>query len=167
MRRALFLAMGLLALPAVGQAQVDLGLDAGLFYDRFRGESRTFFAIPIPTFRIGFPIGSASLESLVRLSIVNEDDETSTRILLIPGVNFPVGSSGMYLRAELAWVFVGAGGQGFSQFGFGGAVGYKRPMGDGPVSLRFEGAVSQFLENDDFVGATEFRALVGFSVVVE
>ena len=98
---------------------------------------------------------------------MNVDDETSTRIELIPGVNFPVGSSGMYLRAELAWSFVGAGGNSTSQFGFGGAVGYKRPMGDGPVSLRLEGAVDQFVENDDFNALTDFRAVVGFSITVE
>ena len=42
MRRALFFAMGFLALPSVGQAQVDLGLDAGLFHERSGGESTVF-----------------------------------------------------------------------------------------------------------------------------
>ncbi len=167
MRRALLLGMGLFVLPSVSEAQVELGLDAGLLYDRAGGESVTAFAIPVPTFRIGFPVGSASIESLVLLQIVNQADVTSTRIVLLPGVNFPVGSSGMYLRAELGLTYVSGGGFSASQFGFGGAVGYKRPMGDGPVSLRFEGGVDQFLENDDFLSTTSIRALIGFSVVVE
>ncbi len=139
-----------------------------MVYDRSGGESRTSFAIPIPTFRIGFPVGSsASIESLVILQIVNEDDETSTVIGLLPGVNFPVGSSGMYLRAELAWTYAAAGGNNVSQFGFGGGVGYKRAMGDGPVSLRLEGAIDQMIENDDLASLTEIRAVVGFSITVE
>ena len=168
MKRALLFTMCLLALPSVGQAQVDIGLDAGLGYMRSSGESATTFNIPTRSVRIGFPVGSsASIESRVLLSIQNGDDETATLIYLAPGVNFPVGSNGMYLRAELAWGYAGGGGDTGNQFGFGGAIGHKRPIGDGPVSLRFEGGVLQWLENSDFDPMTVMSAMVGFSVTVE
>ncbi len=167
MRRALLFTMGLLALPSVGQAQVDLGLDAGLGYLRSGGESMTAFNIPASSVRIGFPVGSYAFESRVSLQIVNSDDETATSIFLAPGVNFPVGSNGMYLRAELAWSYGAAGGDTGNQFGFGGALGRKRPIGDGPVSLRFEAGVDQWLETSDFYPVTSIFALVGFSVTVE
>jgi hypothetical protein len=160
--------MGLLALPSVGQAQVDLGLDAGLGHFRLGGESTTSFYIPVGDVRIGFPVGSsASIESRVSLRIFNGDDETATTIFLAPGVNFPVGPNGMYLRAELAWSYVGGGGDTGNRFGFGGALGHKRPIGDGPVSLRFEAGALQWLENSDFYAGTSIFALVGFSVTVE
>ena len=167
MKRALLFTMGLLALPSVGQAQVDIGLDAGFGYLRSSGESATTFNIPASSVRIGFPVGSSAFESRVVLSILNGNDETATLIYLAPGVNFPVGSNGMYLRAELSWAYAGGGGDTGTQFGFGGAIGHKRPIGDGPVSLRFEGGVVQWLENSDFDPVTAITAMVGFSVTVE
>ena len=165
MRRALLLGMGLLVLPSVGEAQVELGVDAGLIVDREDGESSTTFRIPTATIRLGFPRESISFESLVGVAIVSEFDETVTTIALLPGIVFTLGSN-VYLRGEVVVTYVREAGSGASQFGFGGAVGTKRQIGDGPVSLRFEGGVDRLLENDDFFSTTEFRALVGLSVVV-
>ena len=166
MRRALLLGIGIFLLPSVGEAQVELGLDAGLGYARASGESITGFSIPMSTLRIGFPRESINIETLVGISILNANDETLTLIEFLPGAVFTLDSN-MYLRGEVALNFISGGGNSSTQFGFGGAVGYKRQIGDGPVSLRFEGGVDQFLENDDFASRTEFRALVGFSVAVE
>lgn len=165
MKRALLLAIGLFLLPSVGQAQVELGVDAGLIVNRGDGESSTTFRIPTATFRFGFPRESISFESLFGVAIVNEFDETVTTIALLPGIVFTLGSN-VYLRGEVVVTYVREAGSGASQFGFGGAVGTKRQIGDGPVFLRFEGGVDRLLKNDDFASATEFRALVGFSVVV-
>ena len=77
-----------------------------------------------------------------------------------------IGVDNVYLRGEVVVTYVREAGSGASQFGFGGAVGTKRQIGDGPVFLRFEGGVDRLLENDDFFSTNEFRALVGLSVVV-
>ena len=59
----------------------------------------------------------------------------------------------------------GAGTSG-SQFAFGIAVGTKRQIGPGPLYFRVEAAVDQWRENSDFFARSEFRFLIGISVVV-
>ena len=165
MRRALLLAIGILALPVVGEAQIELGMDAGATLVRSGGESATTFGLPLGSLRIGFPRESFTIESRLRVNIVNVSDVTLTVIRFAPGVLFPVGSN-LYVRGEVVLDFLSGGSGSVNQLGFGGAVGTQRQIGDGPVSLRFEGSVDQFLENDDFPSNTEFSVLVGISVLV-
>jgi hypothetical protein len=103
MKKALLLVLTLVAVsPVSTEAQVDLGFDGGLYHWRSEGESSTYFGAPIHSVRIGFPVGSSvSIDTRAALGISNARDETYTSILLAPGVDFPVGSSGMFLRAEI------------------------------------------------------------------
>ena len=54
MKLALFLAVGLLVLPPVAKAQVELGFDSGLTVQRILGTNLTTFSIPATWLRVGF-----------------------------------------------------------------------------------------------------------------
>ena len=168
MKHALFIAMGLLVLPLAAEAQVELGIDAGLELNRSGGDNITTFVIPRAMLRIGIPRESITFEALVGINSINDSGGDFTLITFLPGIVYPFGSS-HYVRGEVGLLYVSevlASGavRSLTQFAFGGAIGTKRQIGDGPVSLRFEGGVDRWQGDGD--DSTDFRALIGISVLV-
>ena len=167
MKLALFLAVGLLVLPPVAKAQVELGFDSGLTVQRILGTNLTTFSIPATWLRVGFfPGQTIAFESLVTVDVQNASGQTATFIKFLPGVVYNWRAS-TYFRGEAGMLLVddGAGTSG-SQFAFGIAVGTKRQIGPGPLYFRVEAAVDQWRENSDFFARSAFRFLIGISVVV-
>ena len=172
MKLALLLAAGLLVLPRIAEAQIELGFDSGLRIDRTLGTNVTTFAIPSNWLRVGFFPGQAiAFESLVTVEILNAFDETATVIKFLPGIVYNWRAN-TYFRGEAGMLIVDDPGGirgaiiSGSQFAFGVAVGTKRQIGPGPLYFRVEAAVDQWRKNSNFFARSEFRFLVGISVVV-
>lgn len=132
------LGMGLLLVPFGVDAQVELGVDAGFIIDRSNGETITQFSVPIGNFRLGFPRQSLTFESLLGVRVISASDETLSLISFVPGVAFPLGSAA-YVRGEAVVNYVSGGGSSASQFGFGGALGFKRGIGGGQYTCALRG----------------------------
>lgn len=165
MKLALVLSIGLLVLPSVSEAQIELGFDSGIEVDRTLGINVTTFDIPTRWFRIGFPGERISFESLVTFSVTRVLDQTATAIKFLPGIVYHT-RRGMYFRGEAGMLLINDPGSSASQFAFGVAAGLKRQIGSGPLYLRLETGVDRWRGNSDFFEHSEFRGLVGISVVV-
>ena len=165
MKLALFLTVGLLVLPPVAEAQVELGFDSGVTVDRTLSNNFTTFAIPSSWLRIGIPGETIAFESLLSFAVQSAGDQTATAIKFLPGILYH-WRAGTYFKGEAGMLLVTGGGSTLSQFAFGVAVGNKRQIGPGPLYLRFEGAVDSWQENSDFFAHSEFRGLVGISIVL-
>ena len=166
MKLALLLAVGLVVLPPVAEAQVELGFDTGLSIDRTLGDNITRFSIPSSLLRVGFfPGHTIAFESLLSVSILNAFDQTATVIKFLPGIVYNWRAS-TYFRGEAGMLIVDQGGESANQFAFGVAVGTKRQIGPGPLYFRVEASVDQWRENSDFFARSEFRFLAALSIVV-
>ena len=165
MKSALFLVVGLLALPPVAQGQIEIGFDSGVMVQRSPGSDQTTFELPSSWLRFGFPSRTITFESLITFVAARASGQTATLIRILPGVVYQYRAS-TYVRGELGLLLISAGGESFSQFGYGLAVGTKRQIGPGPVYVRFEAGVDQWRENNDFLKSSDFRGLIGLSIVV-
>ncbi len=162
MKRLLLLTSCLLFAPLAAGAQVEIGIDAGLQLDVQSGsDNLTRVNIPTGSARIGFPSEQVSFETLLSLDIISSDG-TLTLLGLTPGLNFPVGSGGTYVRGEGAMLLVSGGGNTETEFGAGAAFGVKKPLDDGPISFRFEVGYDRFFDAE----VNQFRLLFGLSAEV-
>jgi len=183
MKRSTILAMIALAIPLALQAQVvatgaggdpaiEVGIDAGAEINVFEGDNLTSFGLPTSTLRLTIPAGNLAVETLIGFSRTSSGDTSASLLRLVPGVNVPLGENGAYVRGELAIARAafssGPSDDSDSQFGFGGAVGVKKQISDGPVSWRAEAGVDRWLEDTDNgqPAFTAIRALFGISAAV-
>lgn len=174
MRRALLIALGVLAMPALAQAQVEIGVDGGLAIQSIKdADKQISFDIPNADMRLGFAGGeSIVVETILGASYYKVGDYKQSWIDLVPGVNFLV-SPQLYVRGEAGLLYykTDPGGSATSssstQWLFGGAVGSRKMLGEGAL-LRFEAGVDRALENttDGIPASWNFRFLVGVSAVV-
>jgi len=173
MKRALLLALGLLVAPSVASAQLEVGLDAGLTYEKVQDEDDAAIGIGLPLSgaRLGFAGGEQIIvETRLDFGWDKQGDESSTSLALLPGVNFLFGEN-MYVRGEVGLSYFsfdnGVVDGSFTQYIFGGAVGMRRPVGEGAL-VRLEAGVDRLLENsDDFQPASWLIGLtVGVSAIV-
>lgn len=177
MRRALVLMFGLLLAPAVVSAQVEVGLDAGLLFNKIDDvdDSQIAFSIPTVGARVGFPAGETMIvETLVSFDWFKQGDASSTDLTLAPGLNFLVGEQA-YVRGEAGLMYssfdTGTTDGSTTQYLFGAAVGLRRPLGMGGSLLRLEAGVDRLLEVEDEGLIDEpaswlIRAVVGVSGVI-
>ena len=143
-------------------AQVEIGIDAGLRLDVVSGsDNLTRVNIPTGSARIGFPREQLSFETLLRFDIINSSG-TFAVLDLRPGLNFPLGDGGGYVRGEGAMLLVSGGGNTETEFGAGAAFGLKKPINDGPISFRLEVGYDRFFD----AGVNQFRLLFGLSAEV-
>ena len=165
MKLALFLAVGILVLPPVAEAQIEIGCDSGVTVDRTLGTNLTTFEIPSSNLRVGFPGATFTFETLASFTVQRRFDETTTVIRVLPGIVYHWRPT-TYFRGEAGLRLLNDSGSSLNQFAFGVAVGNKRQIGPGPLYLRFEFGLDQWRQNSDFFAHSEFRGLVGISVVV-
>lgn len=173
MKRSLVLALVLMFAPAVASAQVEVGLDAGFLISSIDDvdDNVNSFALPGQWARVAFSAGDMlSVESLVGFAWDSQGDFSESTLLLVPGLNYLVGEQ-FYVRGEAGLIRLSESDTGFdsssTQYGFGGAVGLRRMLGEGAV-FRAEVGVDRWLENtDDFIPArTDIRFGVGLSAVI-
>jgi hypothetical protein len=164
MKPALFLGLSLLVLPPVAEAQLEVGFDSGVTVERQGSSSQTTFEVPATLLRVGYAGQTISFESLLTTYVRRVSVQTQTLIKFLPGIAYNYRRS-TYIRGGVGLVVVNAGGSA-SQFAFGLAVGTKRQIGPGPLYLRLEAAMDQWLENSDFLSHTDFRGTIGLSVVI-
>ncbi len=171
MKRAILLAVLLLVAPSAARAQLEVGLDAGFVLHTGYENSDNVTQLSIPTGwgRVGLPLGGVlDFETLLGFNRIGSGGSSASQLTFLPGLNFLLGDDGAYLRGEVAVTRTAFDGESQSQFGFGGAVGLKKAIDDGPVSFRLEGAFVRWLEDQDtFQEAfNQIRILVGISARV-
>jgi hypothetical protein len=173
MKRALLLALGLLVAPSVASAQLEVGLDAGLTYEKIQDvdDAAISIGLPLSGARLGFAAGEQMIvETRLDFGWDKQGDASSTSLDLLPGVNFLFGEN-MYVRGEAGLSYFsfdnGTVDGSFTQYIFGGAVGMRRPVGEGAL-VRLEAGVDRLLENsDDGIPASWLIGLtVGISAIV-
>ncbi len=175
MRRALLIALGVLAMPALAQAQVEIGVDAGLGIQSVKdADKQISFDVPNADMRLGFASGeSIIVETILGASYYKVGDYKQSWVDLTPGVNF-LFSPSAYVRGEAGLMYYktdnGTTSDSSTQFQLGAAVGTRKMMGEGTV-LRFEAGVDRALEKKDSGVVTipaswNFRLLVGVSAVL-
>jgi hypothetical protein len=170
MKRMAFMLLALLVAPAAVQAQVEVGVDAGLTIDKASGsDALTTISVPASSVRIGFTAGDmVSVETLFSFIRASSGGESASNLALIPGVNVSLGEGGFYIRGEAGLMRVSFSDDSGTQFTVGGAAGLKKAVNDGPVSFRMEAGFGRWLENaDDGFGAfTRIRLLLGISAAL-
>ena len=174
MKRTLVLALGLMVVPAVVSAQLEIGLDSGLSYSDVDGatDATIGFSVPTSGARVAFAAGEQLLiETRLGFDWQKEGDASGNLLSLLPGVNFLVNEQ-VYVRGE-------AGLSRFSfddgvnpsvsgtQYIFGAAVGMRRALGTGAL-LRLEAGVDKALENtgDGIPSILDMHATIGVSAVI-
>lgn len=174
MKRTFVLALGLLAVPALVVAQMEIGLDGGFSYSDVDGatDATIGFSAPVSGMRVGFAAGeSLIVETLLGLDWQKEGDASGSAIGIVPGVNFMINDQ-VYLRGEAGLARAGfddgAGNSGsLTQYLFGAGIGMRRALGEGAL-LRLEAAVDKALENTDdgIPSSLDIRIGVGVSAVI-
>jgi Outer membrane protein beta-barrel domain len=173
MKRALLIALAALAMPALAQAQAEVGLDAGLGVTKISNVSDkpVSFDVPRSGLRVGFAGGeSVIVETMFDFGWNKFGSAKQTSLDLVPGVNFLLNPQ-VYVRGEAGLSYVKNSNTGTSssqtQYLFGAAVGTRKMMGEGAI-LRLEAGVDRGLENtnDGIPAMWNFRAIVGISAKV-
>jgi len=171
-KRSLMLALGLIVLPSLSAAQVEIGLDTGLEIEMVDGfDDNTSFHMPSTWARVALSAGESLLiEPLIGFEYFGEGDLSEHALLLIPGVDYLFGER-FYLRGEAGLARYSESDTGFdsswTQYGLGGGAGIRMRLGDSAL-LRIEAAVDYWLEStDDGVPQrTDVRVLAGASAVI-
>jgi hypothetical protein len=172
------LVSGLLLTPVLVAAQVEIGLDAGVnvrVFDDVSGvstDSQMEFDVPSDWARVAFAAGDNLLvETLVSFERTSQGDESTGRIVIIPGVVFLLGEQ-LYVRGEAGLARTsfdpGTASASATQYLFGGAAGLRMPLGDNAL-FRIEGGLNRAMEADDdfFIPAGwNIRGGVGISAVI-
>lgn len=173
MKRALLLALGLLAAPTLASAQVEVGLDAGLTFEKITDvdDAAISIGIPLSGARVGFAAGDQLIvETRLGFDWGKQGDTSATSLGLVPGVNFLFGD-GMYARGEAGLSYAsfdtGTVDASSTQYMFGAAVGMRRSLGQGAL-LRLEAGLDRLLENEDdgIPSSWLFGVAVGVSAVI-
>ena len=165
MKRALLLGVGLLVLPCVAEAQLEVGFDAGVAVRRQPGSDQTTFSVPSGWLRVGFPGETISFESLMEVTVLRAFGQTASLVRLLPGIAYNYRPNA-YFRGEVGMLLLNQPGSSASQFALGIATGTKRQLGPGPLYLRLEVGLDRWLPSSDFRKSSEFRGVVGLSVVI-
>jgi hypothetical protein len=168
MMRFVLIGLTLGVLPSIVEAQTEIGLDAGAVFTRQSGETLTAFQIPSGWARVGFRAGDqVIIEPLATLTHLRSGGNSVTNLFLLPGASFLVGDGGAYLRGEvgLQWADSSSS-DSESRFGFGGAVGLRRPIADAAALFRLEGGATYWPEKDTDPSFTQFRVVVGVSAII-
>jgi hypothetical protein len=173
MKKIFVLALGLLVVPQLVSAQLEVGLDGGFTYSKIDDidDSFTEFSAPTSYLRLGFMGGeSLIIETALGLDWASFGDFSSTSVAIVPGVNFMVTPQ-VYVRGEAGLLYEkednGITDSSSTQYLFGGGVGMRRALGEGAL-LRLEAGVDRLLENTDegIPASWDIRALVGISAVI-
>lgn len=173
MKRSFVLALGLVVIPSLAAAQVEIGIDAGLSVESIDDvdDNITSFSIPTTGLRVGFGAGEMVIvESRLALEYASQGDFSLTALGLVPGVNVLLGEQ-FYLRGEAGLLYLSEDDSGTSdsatQYVLGGAAGLRMPLVDN-VIFRAEAGVDRWLENtDELIPASwEFRVVAGLSAVI-
>lgn len=159
---------------AFGQGRpVELGLDAGFeiqltdAVNGFDTDNVTVIAVPAQRFRVGFFVSDAvSIEPAVGFAYVNFSDESLTELSAALAILYHFTSDPdrprFYLGIGGGLDLIDVGDASDTQFGIGGALGVKLPVGD-QFAVRLEADYVRGFESDDRLGTHNLAALVGFS----
>ena len=178
MKRTLVLGLGLLVVPAVVSAQLEVGLDAGfsILIPDDGSDNIKRFGVPsnplvpfLSTLRVGFPAGETLLiESALGFTYASFGPNDSFNALFImPGANFLLGDQ-FYVRGEAGLMRLSdSGSDAQTQYAFGGGAGIRRPLGASAL-LRAEVAADKWLKDAGagLDGFLDIRAVVGVSAVI-
>ena len=156
--------LAFLALVPPLSAQLEIGFDAGMRVEKMAGLSLTTFHAPSEQIRVGSHGETLAFETLLSFTHQRARGQSATVIKVLPGLVYflPAGS---YIRGEVGVMLIATVGSA-SQFAYGVAVGTKRAIGPGPLYLRIETGLDRWVENWNYAESSEFRFLVGLSIVL-
>ncbi|MEQ1855180.1 MAG: hypothetical protein ABL963_01855 [Longimicrobiales bacterium] len=174
MRRTLVLALGLMVVPAMASAQVELGFDFfGVTYNDTDGaqDATIGVSLPLSGLRVGFMAGPQMIiETRMGFDWEKEGDASGRSLTLVPGLNYLVNDQ-IYVRGEAGlenFSFDNGAGTSFSgtQYVFGAGLGTRRPFGMG--ILRLEAGVQKALENtnDGIPSSLNIYGSAGASIAI-
>ena len=155
----------MLCIPRPASAQFEIGIDAGLRYERIVGISRSTFQVPSEWLRVGFRSGRFGAESLINFMRQRTGGGVLTQLEFIPGLSYYLYRN-YYVRGEGGMILTTLPYASSSQFGYGLAVGANYPLGAKPFYIRLETAIHTWVENQDHFEKKDFRALVGLSLML-
>ncbi len=157
--------------PAAMSAQagaVELGIDSGVTVHLSDGaDDQTSVCLPCQRFRVGiFASDWFQLEPSVALNVLSRGGETI--MAFDGGMSFVLHTSGdprgprPFLRVGGTIAVVDLGEGSFAQFGVGGGLGIKAPIGE-RLAVRLEGVSEYGFESDDVVASFGLGGLIGIS----
>jgi hypothetical protein len=171
MKMTWVLAVGLLAMPQVAAAQLEIGVDTGLGYADTDPDATISFDVPVSGARLGFSAGPQMLiETRLEFDWAKAGDASGTSLFLVPGVNYLLNER-VYVRGNIGLSYSrfdnGVVSGSSTQYIFGGALGMRRALGSGAV-LRFEAGADKWLESDDGAGddLLSIHGTVGVSAII-
>ena len=142
-------------------------------------ESRTdvSFDLPLLFWRLGFFVNETwSIEPGVGFSYLSFGDDNGSLTQLNATANVLYNlPSGLFFNAggTIQWLNIGFGGdsdsESFSQFGFGGGLGYRFPVISEQIMLRFAGQYIYLLESEDdgLPASSNILGTIGLSVMTK
>lgn len=173
----------LLLAAAPGQAQeqpFEISLDGGLVYNivsdfnGFEQDNVTEFTLPFQQARLSVYVApQLAVDGGVYFDYRSDGDFSISRLGLTPGLSyyfapFTAGENRTYVTGLLSFDRIGDDdGDSSSQFGFGGRIGTKLPVGEAGF-VRLEGGFTHLLENeDDFRPAVNrIEVAIGLGAVI-
>lgn len=164
-----------------GQAQerpFEISLDGGFVHTSYDvSESLTQFVLPFRQARMSLYVApQVAVEGAFLFDYQSRDEASGSELLFAPGLSyyfapFDAGESRTYVSGLIAYNRVGfddgvVDGS-LSQWGFGGRVGTKVPVGEVGF-VRLEGGYTHLLENenDGLESANRFDLTVGLGAIL-
>ena len=170
-----------LVFAGTAQAQerpFEISLDGGLVYTSFDvSDGMTEFVLPFEQARLSVYVApQVALEGSVLFDYMSQDDNSQSRLVLAPGLSyyfapFDAGENRTYVTGLVSYdrfgFDTGVADGSSSQFGFGGKVGTKLPVGEAGF-VRLEGGYTFLLENEDDgrEAANRFELTVGLGAIL-
>lgn len=174
-------AAAVLLAAAPGQAQerpFEVSLDGGFAYTSFDvSESVTQFVLPFQQARMSLYVSpQVAVEGAFLFDYRSQDETSVSELILAPGLSyyfapFDAGENRTYVSGLIAYDRVGFdtgtvdGSQ--SQWGLGGRIGTKVPVGEVGF-VRLEGGYTYLMENEDdgLEAANRFDITVGLGAIL-
>ncbi len=168
---ALLALLPLIGGPVATSAQagaVELGIDSGVIVHLNDGvDNLTSICLPCQRFRVGiFASDWFQFEPSVALSVLSSGGETITAFdgrvsFVFHFSSDPLGTR-PFLRVGGTIAVVDLGEGSSAQFGVGGGLGLKAPIGE-RLAVRLEGVSEYGFESDDVVASLGLGGLLGIS----
>lgn len=175
MKRTLVVA-GLMTMlgPAMATAQerpaLEIGMKVGLSVQRaeFAGETETLTMFNIPTgsmYLSFFPSDNVLIEPELSFDWASDGDDSITSLGLVGWISFaPAGvtTNSIYFGAAPTLQYARFGGEGESEWGAAGRIGYRIIAGDA-LAVRFEAGYARWFDEEINV----FTAQIGIGALLD
>lgn len=160
--------------PAMATAQerpaLEIGMKAGLSVQRaeFAGETETLKMFNVPTgfmYLAFFPSDNVLIEPELSLDWASDGDDSATILGLVGWISFAprgVTTNGLYFGAAPSLRYARFAGEGESEWGAAGRIGYRIIVRDA-MAVRFEAGYTRWFDEETNV----FTAQIGIGALLD